>query len=253
MLTETELQAIFEERETSPLGQARVRFIRDNLPSRAVAANAVSHAVRYVPRKMPFVIEGEAWSTEGARFVELDCDDDALEYYPQPAPLKITFTNRAGRSQTLFTTPDIFIVRRHRFVFEECKTEEELITSPSSFRIDTRWTRADDGAHPRRRRLPRSLAASSSFTRALRTTGRSSRTLNLKYYWRESVPPVPEEDRRLLIAKLRANSYVTGFELIHEEPRIPADSVFALVANREIWVDLFRTRLADLDSLILSR
>lgn len=127
MLTDAELHQLFERLQLPAVGRARVQFIRGNPQSRAVRSNKTSGKSRYTGIKMPFAIEAEAISTEYLAVVQWDHDDETLEYFAQPHPLKISYLGHdSPRRITTNTTADYLRVTNTRIAFVECKREEEL-------------------------------------------------------------------------------------------------------------------------------
>jgi putative transposase len=145
MLSDEELETLFDTNKTPDQGRKRIHWIRQNAPVRRVSGGTKSVKVRYVPRKMPFVLEAEAFITEYAALVTYDNDDETLEIYSQPAQLKISYINSKGKKVSPLITPDLFLIGNTGFRFEECKTEEELLklarAEPTRYRVDEsgRW------------------------------------------------------------------------------------------------------------------
>ncbi|MDT7836270.1 Tn7 transposase TnsA N-terminal domain-containing protein [Aquabacterium sp. OR-4] len=158
MLTDAELHQLFEKLQLPEVGRARVPFIRDNPPSRAVRTNKASGKTRYAGIKMPFVVEAEAVSTEYAAIVEWDHDEETLEYYSQPQALKIAYLgpDRVRRITTQ-TTPDYLRITRSGIAFVECKREEQLERLAKE--QPGRYQRDHDG----RWRSPPSVVAAAEF------------------------------------------------------------------------------------------
>ena len=58
---------------------------------------------------------------------EYEFDDNVLEYYDQPEPIKISYRTCNGRQTSVLTTPDFFLIRKDGTAcWEECKPEQEL-------------------------------------------------------------------------------------------------------------------------------
>ena len=255
MLTDAELDALFVARHTPPEGVARIRLIREGLPSRATRSNKVSGKTRYAPLKMPFVVEAEAVSTEYVALVECDHDEDVLEFYSQVEPLHIEYlaTGTARRTRIL-TTPDIFKITREGFVFVECKTEKELESLaakyPSRFHRDerNRWR-----SPPAER-----AAAELGCCFEVRSSKQNNWTLHenlefLKDYAYGVELVVEETIRSNVAARLKESGWVSAFDLVHVEPSIPADAVYALIVSRDVYFPLDAMRLVEQERALVFR
>lgn len=255
MLSDKELQALFDARGIPDLGRARIRHIRDNLPSRAVRTNKMSAKTRYAPIKMPFAIEAEATSTEYAAMVEYDHDDLTLEYYPQPEPLVISYLGKgAPRRTTIPTTPDIFRITKDAFVFVECKREEELVRLAQ--KMPNRYERTETGGW---RSPPAECAAAElGCLFEVRSSAQNNWTLLennelLKDYYLGDLPPVPSQIKSLLLDRLKERGWISAFDLIHFEPSIPADALYAMIVRHEVFFPLAQSRLSDQEHALIFR
>lgn len=255
MLTDAELHQLFELLQLPEPGRARIRHIRDNPQSRAVRSNKASGKTRYAGIKMPFAIEAEAISTEYVRFVQLDHDDETLEYYPQPPALKISYA-APDRTQriTTYTTPDNLRITSSQFVFEECKREEEL----------ERLAKAQPGRYQRdasgRWRSPPAEVAAAEFgcTYVIRSSAENNWALHenlelLKDFYIGApveVDPAIEEEMRHRLSQV---GWISLFDLVRREPALPADALYALIAARRLFFPITAMRLADQENAFVFR
>lgn len=255
MLTDAELHQLFERLQLPEVGRARVRFIRDNPPSRAVRSNKASGKTRYAGIKMPFVVEAEAVSTEYAAIVEWDHDEETLEYYSQPQALKIVYLgpDRVRRITTQ-TTPDYLRITRSRIVFVECKREEQLERLAKE--QPGRYQRDSDGCW----RSPPSEAAAAEFgcLFEIRSSAANNWTLheNLELLKDFSIGEPAEVDAAVeqdLRDRLSRAGWISIFELVQHEPAIPADQIYALIAARRLFFPLTVLRLSDQENALVFR
>lgn len=126
MLSEAEVERLFDKFNIPVVGRNRIRWIRENAPVRRVHGGGISQTIRYCGRKMNFVIEAEALRTEFATIVSFDHDQDILEFYHQPCRLNIAWKKANGRRVATSITPDLFCISRLGFYFVECKTDQHL-------------------------------------------------------------------------------------------------------------------------------
>jgi putative transposase len=255
LLTDTELHQLFEKLQLPELGRARIRFIRDNPPSRAVRSNKASGKTRYTGIKMPFVIEAEAVSTEYVAIVEWDHDEETLEYYAQPQALKIRYlgSDRVRRISTQ-TTPDYLRITSARIAFVECKRDDEL--ERLAKQTPARYQRNADG----RWCSPPAEAAAAEFGCAYEIRSSSANNwalhenLEILKDFQIGMPAVVDA----LIAqnlrdRLSRAGWISVFELVHHEPAISADHLYALVAARQVFFPITQHRLSDQENAFLFR
>lgn len=255
MLSDEELQALFDALDIPDIGRTRIRHIRDNLPSRVVRTNKMSGKVRYAPIKMPFVLEGEATITEYATLVEFDHDSVTLEFYPQPEPLAITYVvGTAKRRVTIKITPDFFRITGHAFTYVECKTEEELVKLAKKMPNRYRWTERDGWRSP-----PAEVAAAEFGCQfKVKSSAENNWTLIenmelLKDYYLGELPEPPKEFSGQLLERLRHYGWVSVFDLVHIEPSLPADVVYAMIVRHQVFFPLITCRLADQEHALIFR
>jgi transposase InsO family protein len=75
---------------------------------------------------MGVTIQFESHRIELAAIHEMEHDDDVLEYYDQPFPIKLNYRARNERQIGVMHTPDFFVVRQGSAGWEEWKREDEL-------------------------------------------------------------------------------------------------------------------------------
>nr|WP_297352951.1 DDE-type integrase/transposase/recombinase [uncultured Caldimonas sp.] len=255
MLTDAELQALFDARSTPPEGVARIRHIRQSLPARVARTNKMSGKTRYAPLKMPFVLEAEATATEYVAVVECDHDPDVLEFYTQVEPLRIEYLIAGSARRThVLTTPDIFKITRDAFVFVECKTEKELVRlaekNPNRFQRDE----AGLWRSPPAERAAIELGCLFE----VRSSSQNNWTLHenlelLKDYRTGKNVSVDEASRRCLVDRLCKKGWASVFDLVHVEPCIPADALFVLISQGTAYFPLGDMRLAEQERALVFR
>lgn len=254
MLSEEDVEELLERHSMPELGRARVRWIRANAPIRRTEGGRKASKVRYVSKKMPFVLEAEAFNTEYAALATYDRDEETLEIYNQPTRLKIHYVNRNGRKVAPDITPDLFLIRKAGFVFVECKTEDEL--HKLAAKEPNRYWLTGEG---RWRSPPAEEAA--------RQLGcefwiRSTRDNNwnvienmefLDDYFPDVCPPPETTASGLIRAFFKAKPWATVTELIKGELQADADTLYGLIAAGGLYFDFFTDRLADYQHAIVYR
>jgi len=98
---------------TSLSGPARsvVTHIRSSQPTRRVGSRRGNVVGRFPSRKMGVTIQFESHRVELPAILELEHNDDVLEYYDQPPSIKLDYFSADGKRLGVLHTPDLFVVR----------------------------------------------------------------------------------------------------------------------------------------------
>lgn len=126
MLLDTEFDAWCYLLNLSRQSQELIERISSSQPSRYVGGGSKNVSGRYPSRKMGVAIQFESHRVELPFIYELEHDEDVLEFYDQPPPIKLDYQGKNGRKLGILHTPDFFVIRKNLAGWEECKTEEEL-------------------------------------------------------------------------------------------------------------------------------
>ena len=125
MLSQAEFDNWCHRLNLSQSAQQTIEVIRSSEPSRRVGGGRKNVSGRYPSKKMGQTIQFESHKVELPFIYELEHDEDVLEFYDQPPPIKLTYQSKAGRNLAFFYTPDFFVIRTNRAGWVECKTEDE--------------------------------------------------------------------------------------------------------------------------------
>lgn len=109
-------------RETQDL----LATIRSAPPHRLPDNRAGNMPVWYPSTKMQCIIKAESAKVEFAFLLEAEHDDDVLEYFDQPPPIRLEYADRLGRTQHPLHTADYFVFRYASAGWEECKPIDKL-------------------------------------------------------------------------------------------------------------------------------
>jgi transposase InsO family protein len=227
---------------------AVVNQIRTSEPVRSVGANGGNVTGRYPSQKMGRTIQFESHTCE-LSFILL-CEfpemDDVIEYWDQPYKLPVTYKNKKGRTVRTHLVPDFFLLRKEAAEFVECKTEEQLVRlakeQPNKYRLDA------DGNW----RCPPGEAAAAMFGIKFRVV--STRDINptlirntvfLEDYLRGDVPVLSSKVTSPIIESVLGNEGISLFTLlaVAEGAEVAVDTVYQLIANGTLYVDLRREAL----------
>lgn len=230
---------------------ALIQRIRSSPPARNVTGGRGNVSARLPSQKMGVTIQSESRTAEkpGIRtFYEydhlLERRDEAhvLEYYDQPDRIALRYVSATGRAVTTWHTPDFFVIRENGAGWEEWKTEDELTRlahkQPARYHEDeTGQWRCPPGER---------YGAGFGLYYRLRSNAEVNWTLfsNLEflheYLAAESEPATA--NCLALLDRVRQQQGMTLADLLHEQS---ADTVYLLIAQRQLYVDLQRERLVE--------
>lgn len=250
MLSEAELERLFDKFNIPVVGRNRIRWIRENAPVRRVHGGSISQTIRYCGRKMNFVIEAEAIRTEFATIATFDHDDDILEFYHQPCRLNISWAKSNGHKAAIKITPDLFCISRSGFYFVECKTDDHLLELNQKDPV--RFTIGDDG----RWHSPPAEVAAREFgcDFVIRPSSENNWILieNLELLKDYYIHPFESDSNEL--QKLRELFAHNPWGSIHNLiSTVDADVVYNSIVTKEFFFDLNGCRLKEVEDAYLFR
>ena len=128
MLSEEKFKAYLN--ENSDLSEASIEYInqvRSNEPSSSVGVNGRKNVSSSVYSfKMGRTISVESRTAERAFLYLCEYDDEVLEIWDQPEPVKVKVVNKKGKHQSVYYTPDFLILTSNGPLVVEVKTESKL-------------------------------------------------------------------------------------------------------------------------------
>jgi len=207
-MSEEQLRHFLAVGRYTPDAERTIRRIRDEVASRKVQGNFSNVTGRYPSKKMGFPIQFESRNVELPFVHEYERDDDVIEFYDQPFPIKLSWESlNLQRIVSYFTTPDFFIIRRDGTAgWEECKPEEKLVELAKKSR---RFVQMADGSWSSP--AGEEYAASLGLYYRVRTSAEIDYTVlrNISYlfeYMRDDKTEIPEE------TVCRVKSIVAAFQ-----------------------------------------
>lgn len=254
MLTESELQQLYQRLGLSRQAQKIIEEIRSSPPVRRVNSRAGNVSVRYPSRKMRCVIQAESHRNELAGIYEKEHDPATLEYYDQPCRIKLAYQAKSRRRVGVLHTPDYFVIRTDEVGWEEWKTEEELNNLVES--MPYRYQR--DGAGQWRCPPGEQYAKPYGFFYRVRSSAEIDwifqRNLQfLEDYLRSDCADVIETAGEEIIKIVSEQPGLPLDSLLHQVRLARSDDVYRLIATDQIYVDLHGTPLAEADRVLIYR
>ncbi|PZV08795.1 MAG: integrase [Leptolyngbya sp.] len=247
MLTDSDLRIWYHQQGLNPEVQQRIDAIRHNPPARAVQGGRKNVSGRYPSKKMGVTIQFESHRVELARIIQLEFDDEVLEYYDQPhGGVELIYKARSGRPCRVVSTPDLFVIRANGASWEECKPEAELEklaqTQPN------RYCRDEDGVW----RCPpgEEYAARFGLTFRVWSDVEVSWEFQDNIAWLDDylrfdspvIEPTTVAAVQNLVEERRGLSLA---DLLGADTGATPDDIYILIATRQIYVDLYSGKLSN--------
>lgn len=223
-----------------------IEKIRSSEPSRRVQSGRRNVSGSYPSRKMGVTIQFESHRNELARIYELEHDSNVLEYYDQPPSIELSYQAKSGKQIRHRYTPDFFIIRAESAGWEECKTEEDLIKLGED--SPNRYQEATGGGW---RCLPgEAYAAQLGLIFWVWSSAKISWTFQQNFVWLEdyfySDSCLVDEAARSEVLKLVTSHLgITLADLLYQAEVASPDDIHALIAERQIYIDLNAARLSE--------
>jgi putative transposase len=217
LLTELDIDGLCVKLGVPANGRAVIDRIRTSPPARRVRSKIGNVSGTYPSRKMGWTVQFESLHVELAAVVDMEKDDDVFEYWDQPIEeVQLGWTSRSGRTVRTASTPDFFVIGSDRLGWLEWKTEEWLQRALKRYpgRVELRA----DGWHCPSAEV---YAADRGLTYRLRSSAELNPFLvaNWRFLDRFVRNPVlvPDDQRKALVDRVRANPGLTIAELLDVE------------------------------------
>ncbi|MBI2400940.1 MAG: hypothetical protein HYV23_07805 [Deltaproteobacteria bacterium] len=253
MLDDEAMEQLMRSRRLPESARQVIRHIRQSNPSRRVESSKRSMACRYPSRKMGLVIQAESHTNELAAVYSWEHDPDVFEFWDQPPTIPLRYKTADGRQTGASHTPDYFLITKDFVGWVECKTEARLVVLGQ--RQPNRYVRDGD-----RWRCPpgEEYAADYGLEYAVRSSKENDwiliRNLNfLEDYLLPSCPAPTSEQREVATELFRDRAWMRISDLVMVDPALPADAVYKLIADGDLYFDLRATLLSEVESSLIFR
>jgi transposase InsO family protein len=221
-----------------------IEQIRSSPPSRQVRSGTRNVSGRYPSKKMGVAIQFESHRVELAAIHEMEHDEDVLEYYDQPFPIKLNYRAKNERQIGVMHTPDFFVIRHGSAGWEEWKRKDEL--QKLAERMPHRYQQDES----RWRCLPGEQYADGF---GLYYRVRSSAEIDWVYqrnvlfledYFRADAPAMTNGTEDQILSLVASSPGIILSEVLQAVGG-DSDTVYKMVAADRIYVDLHTAPLAE--------
>ncbi|MBD2345544.1 TnsA endonuclease N-terminal domain-containing protein [Anabaena subtropica] len=246
MLSKAEFDAWCCHLNVSQQTQNLIEKIRSSEPSRRVGGGRKNVSGRYPSRKMGVTIQFESHRVELPTIYEFEHDEEVLEFYDQPLPIKLDYQGKNGRNLGVLHTPDFFVIRSNCAGWEECKTEEELKKlaqkNPNRYFCDSegRWRTPPGENYAQQLGLYYHLRVDTQINWVIQRN-----TIFLEDYFRAESLQVETAIKAEVQHLVSASPGISLADLLNNGTKASADDVYALIATEQLYVDLSVAPLAE--------
>ena len=218
--------------------------IRNSDPSRRVVSTGNNVPGTFPSKKMGHLVGFESHKNELPNIYSFEMDEDVLEYWEQPAPIKISFTRKDGKDTSVFHTPDFFLIQGKEAGWVEIKDED--ILEKRSEKYPKRYIRSTTGEwhdlagedYANRLGLYYRVRSSSEINWVLQR--------NLQYIYNYFGLPLENSDEVSLIKGLAyAENGIKLSDLIDAIKPCPPDIIYMMILNQMIYVDIQKQSLPE--------
>ena len=226
-----------------------VNRVVDGQRVREPKSSMFSSLVAHVSPKMREVVTCESATVEYLFALQQDHDPDVLGYFSRPCELELCYQGRT-RVQRDFSAPDFLVLTPSFVGFYECKSRQWL--EREARRCSKRWCWDEErGWHspPGEEAAARLGLGYRVWTPELSSAVFLENAEFLHDFLRVDAPAVSEATRELVRSVV---SECPGLTLREALDQIgDSDALYTLIARREVYVDLARFRLCELQAVRL--
>jgi putative transposase len=202
---------------------------------------------------MQRTIQFESQHVELWAIYAMERDDDVVEYYDQPGRMPLRYRAVSGRQTTQWHTPDFFVLRHDSAGWEEWKPLPALevlaVRMPARYHqtLAGQWHCPPGEVYAEPLGLTYRVRSSAEYHPLY--------IQNLKFlqdFWAHPVV-IPPEHAVLVLDHLAAHPGSRVTDLLAAYPALTVDSVWALLATRQVFADLTRAPLMRHEQVCLYR
>lgn len=251
MLTEQGLAQYYERLKLPGPTRTLINSIRSSEPARRVRNGRKNGTVHFPSRKMGWTVQAESVTVEFPCILQLEHDDNRLEYYDQPNKIKLNYRSRTkegglGRMVGVLHTPDFFVLEGEAAGWIECKAETELVKLAEA--SPERYTRTPAGEWrcPPGERYAEPLGLFYRvWTDAAVSWHFHNNLLYLDDYFRGASWAVETEAAQEVLTLVRREPGLRLTELQERVSLASGDDINKMILTDEIFVDLLTEPLSE--------
>lgn len=246
MLSELEFESWSKKMNLLNIAKVVINRIRTSPPSRNVGGGKYNVWGKYPSVKMGMTIQFESHKVELPAIYHMEHDENVLEYYDQPFPIKLTYASKNNKNIGVLSTPDFFLIRKDGAMWEEWKTEVELIKL--SEKSPNRYFKDEYGVW----RCPPGEVYAQQY--GLKYVVRSDSEINwvllrnlmfLEDYFLDKNYQVSDASRKEILEIVEKDQGITISDIFEVIKVASIDDVYQLIAIEEIYIDIFSFLIAD--------
>lgn len=223
-----------------------IERIRSSPPSRRVRGGKGNICGRYCSSKMGLIVQFEGWA-EHAALYEAEFDQACLEFYDQPPRIELPVMSRTGRNCRIPHTADYFLIYQTEAGWLQCKREEELeriaAEKPNMYQkaADGHWCCPPGEEYAQQFGLKFWVKSTKDYSWNFISNLRF-----LEDYLATDVE-IPEVEQELITSTVKDNPGINISRLKALLPGVKIDSIFQMLVDNRIFMDLRNSRLSEPD------
>ena len=215
-------------------------------PVRRVGGGRANSCTRYRSRKMNNVTQAESRNPELWFLLDCEHNPDVLSFHCQPARLWVWIRDRKGRRRRVSYIPDFLVITRDRIEFVQCKTTAELERDQQH--PHPRYVRDEDGGWHYRAADDAAGELGISHRVYASEEGNPIAVRNLQYLSDYVGSESPDRASVAAATAMVRRARSVRVKEVLAAPGVEPASLWWLVANRHLWVDLERHLVFDPDT-----
>lgn len=248
MLSENEFNMWCINNKIGDITKSIIQKIRTSQPSRSVGGGKYNVHGKYPSIKMGLTIQFESHRVEFPAIYLMEHNQDVLEYYDQPPSIKLNYLNKDGKNIGVVYTPDFFVILKDSAIWEEWKTEEELMEL--SKKSPYRYVKEPDGKW----RCPPGEDYANQY--GLQFKLRSDLEINwvlqrnmtfLEDYILDNKTIIDENAKNEVISYINNEPGILLADLIDFSDKYDVDNIYLLIVRNEIYANLENEYLGESD------
>lgn len=256
MLNTAEYQHYCDALGLSALARQQIDQIRRTEPFRRVQSGIKNVSCRFASQKMGCVIQAESHSNELGAVIGWEHDNKTFEFYDQPCQIKLSYQDpKTGRARAHLSTPDFFLLQQDFVGWVECKTEEWLKKAVADG--SPLYTRDKDGTWhcPPGEAYAEALGLEFRVRSSLETNWTAvNNAVFLSDYLQENTPKASDQQKGMVAKLLAQRAWLRLKDLLEfDQDQLPADVIYTMVAQGQLYVELDADRLAEPERTVVFR
>ncbi len=247
MLTENELLIYFNQLNLSSKARHEINRIRNSPPAELAKSGITNVVTRYPSAKQGCTIQARNHRIQLPAIYLMEYDDDVLEYWDYPGPVKHSYQTKSGKASASMYQPAFFVLRTNSAGWEDWQSEHQLKTWSDN--TPARYIKSKDSwqCPPGEK-----FAEKYGFHYRVHSDAEISWPLQrnlifLEDYLRGDYAAVSDVAAEEIITLVRQEPGILLENLIRGLEQSTSDDIYKMIVEGRIWGDLDKYPLAEIE------